>query len=348
MKKRNIVKTVMLVLAVICITVFNNSAANAEEFSVAVFTFESKDRVIADLGTKITDLLTMELSLHPEINLVERETLNQAFEEMGLGLTGIVNENDAIKIGHLTGAKLLITGRAFTVDRNLYITAKIISTETSKVHPEVSKGKLSDDLVPIIEELSQKLAKAISEKGSAMVAKTEEEKDIINGILEKIKDKNLPKVLVFIQERHFGGRGDADPAAETEFSYILNECGFTIATRDEPGISDWAKEYLENTKTKIPPIIQEDVIVMGEAFSELGMAKGNLISVKARVEIKIIDRRTNEILAIDRQTNVAVDIAEHFAAKTAIAEATADIAARTIPEMVDKWNAAKDKESGKN
>jgi hypothetical protein len=50
------------------------------------------------------------------------------------------------------------------------------------------------------------------------------------------------------------------------------------------------------------------VLLSGEGFSEFASRHGNLISVKARLELKAVDRQTARILAIDRQTSVAVDL----------------------------------------
>ena len=341
MKKIMGMKVVILILALSYVAAFS-SPVYGEKLTVAVLGFETKDKAIIDLGTKITDLLTAQLSANQGLRLVEREKLDKVLEELGLGLTGIVDENQAARIGQLTGAKLLVTGRAFIMDRDLIIVAKVTATETSKVQAEIARGSLSGKLTPIVDKLSRKIARVISEKGPTMVARSGKKEDKIKEIYDKIKDKELPKVIVAILERHIG-RPAIDPAAETEFTYLLKKCGFTVATRDNPGLSDWAREYLKESKSEIPLAIKADVIVLGEAFSEFGMRKGNLVSSKARVEIQVIDRLTGKVLAIDRQTNAAVDLSEQIAAKRAIQEATADIASRLILEFVENWNVEREK-----
>ncbi|NQU09166.1 hypothetical protein HQ590_00120 [bacterium] len=61
------------------------------------------------------------------------------------------------------------------------------------------------------------------------------------------------------------------------------------------------------------------------------MRKGNLVSCKARVELKLRSLPGGEVLAVDRQTSVAVDISEQMAAKTALQQAAAELAERLIP-----------------
>jgi len=62
------------------------------------------------------------------------------------------------------------------------------------------------------------------------------------------------------------------------------------------------------------------------------MRKGNLVSCRARVEIKVRDKATGQLLAVDRQTSVAVDLSEQIAGKTALQQAAAELAERVIPK----------------
>src|SRR5205823_5276034 len=114
-----------------------------------------------------------------------------------------------------------------------------------------------------------------------------------------------------IGERHFG-QPVIDPAAETELGLILQQCGFTL-------VDEKSKE-------------RADVEITGDAFSAFGMRKGSLISCKARVEIRA-QRRNGDILAVDRQTSVGVDVAEQTAAKTALQNATVELAERILPKF---------------
>ena len=77
-----------------------------------------------------------------------------------------------------------------------------------------------------------------------------------------------------------------------------------------------------------------DVEITGDAFSAYGMRKGNLVSCKARVELKAT-KRGGKILAVDRQTSVAVDIAEQTAAKASLEQAAEELAERVVPKLVN-------------
>ncbi len=99
-----------------------------------------KDEMARDLGPQIATLVNANLSAEPNLITVERAELDKALGEQELGLSGTVTPDSAAKVGHLTGAKVLVTGRVFKTDTELFIVAKIIGTETSRVYGELVKG----------------------------------------------------------------------------------------------------------------------------------------------------------------------------------------------------------------
>jgi hypothetical protein len=287
-------------------------AAAPDMLTVAVFDFESKDEAVRDLGPKVGTLVNASLSAEPQLITVERTELEKVLGEQELGLSGTVSPDTAAKVGHLTGAKVLITGRVFKADKELIIVAKIIGTETSRVYGELVKGGTATPITDLSAELAKKLAATINQKGDTLVAKVESRDERLARIKKPIASNGkLPTVSVKIGERHFG-QPVIDPAAQTELSVILKECGFTLV--DE--------------KSKDPA----DVDITGDAFSAYGLRKGNLISCRGRIELKA-QKRTGELVTVDRQTNVAVDVAEQTAAKDALEKAAWDIAERLVPKL---------------
>jgi hypothetical protein len=299
------------ILALLLAAGLTARAATPDILTVAVFDFESKDEAVRDLGPKVAALLTATLSADPQIITVERTELEKVLGEQELGLSGTVSADTAAKVGHLTGAKVLITGRVFKVDKETTIVAKVIGTETSRVYGDMVSGPPASSITDLSGALSKKIAAIVTEKGDTLVAKVESRESRIARLKRSLKSGDLPAVSVKIGERHFG-QPVIDPAAETEFGLLLKECGFKLVDDKSPD--------------------KADIEITGDAFSALGMRKGNLISCKSRVEIKV-HKRTGEILATDRQTSVGVDIAEQTAAKTALQNAAFELAERIIPTL---------------
>jgi hypothetical protein len=180
------------------------------------------------------------------------------------------------------------------------------------VYGEMVQGPPTLTIVDLSSNLAAKVAAVVSEKGDTLVAKVPTHDELVAGIKKALDDKKLPVVSVKISEHHYGPH-IIDPAAETELSLILQQCGFKLADASST--------------------LKPEVEISGDAFSAYGMQKGNLISCKSRVEIKVRDVATANIIVEDRQTSVGVDVAEQTAAKTALQNAADVLAQRVIPQL---------------
>lgn len=306
------------ILLILTLTILSGALAHAappEVLSVAVFDFESKDEGMRDLGAKVSALISANLSAEPNLTTVERADLEKVLSEQELGLSGNISPDTVAKVGQLTGAKVLVTGRVFKAGDELIIVAKIIGTETSRVYGELVKGPASASISDLSEQIAKKIAKTITDKGGTLVADVQSREERIDKLIKTLKGGARPSVSVKIEERHFGGPV-IDPAAQTELLGILEKAGFKVVDQ----------------KSDERP----DVEITGEAFSAFGLRKGNLVSCRSRVEVTAHDRRTGNILAVDSQASVGVDIAEQSAAKAALQNAADQLAARLLPKLAAK------------
>jgi hypothetical protein len=305
-------KTKLIVAAALAMFVALTSRAAAPDFiSVAVLDFESKDEAVKDLGPKAATLINAELSARPELVMVERAELDKILSEQELGLSGTVSADTAAKVGRLTGAKILVTGRVFKVDKELVMVAKVMGTETSRVFGEIVKGNSGSPVTTLSESLAKKIGDTVAAKAELLIPKIETREEVVAKIKKAINKEKLPKISVHISERHFG-QAVIDPAAATEMGKLLQECGFTL-------VDDASKE-------------KADIDIAGEAFSAYGLRKGNLISCRSRIEIKA-RKADGDIVSVDRQTSVALDIAEQAAAKSALQNAAVELAERLLPKI---------------
>jgi TolB-like protein len=341
--RRREMKNVQLFVVLSFMAVCCTGAASADDASspltVAIFDFESKDKGLAPTGALLRDLVEVNLSGNEGLRMVTRSEMEKILEEQKIGLAGITEEA-APKIGRLLGAQAMIVGRVFPVGDRVYATAKIFGTETSRVYAEKASGAI-DDVEALAEDLSAKLIAIVQEKGDTLVAKVHLTKDQIGELKEKLGEGPLPRAFVFIQEQTIAVQ-TIDPAAQTEFQYILLKTGFE-SVKDKSGVlKTWVEAYqAEGGKQAPPPIEAADVVFVGEGFSELASRNGDLVSFRARVEIEVLDPSTGQVLAADRETFTAVDLSNQVAAKTALQEAAARLAYRVIPESVERWGASR-------
>jgi TolB-like protein len=283
-------------------------------YPVAIVAFQERGSGVKELGGKVTDLMFAKLAAKPELYLVDREDLKKLLAEQELNISGAVNAGEANKVGQLTGAKLLITGTVLQVDKLVHLIAKIIGTETSRVMGTTVKANIQDDLDMLVDQLADAVAKSVIDNSAVLVPKVVASADRVAALKQELAGKSLPAVSVSIPERHIGAIV-FDPAAQTELSLYLEKIGFDVVDSARASAND------------------ADILITGEGMSELAGRIGNLVSVKARVEVKAVERTTGKVLASDRQTALVVDLTEQIAGKAALQDAAATIAERLLPKL---------------
>lgn len=286
--------------------------------SAAVLDFQASDPENRDAGSQIAAILSALLSAEEGLLVVEREDLDTLLSEQELGLSGMVSANEAAQVGRLTGAKVLITGRAFASGDDFIAVARIMGTETSRIFGEMVTVAGDDRVAASAMKLAEKIAATLRERGDQLVPPPRTPDARIARLRELVDGKRLPSVSIRIPEEHLS-RVILDPAAETEIGKILGELGFELLDPNDSGA-------------------RPDVLIRGEAFSELGLRRGNLVSCRARVEIKVSERGTGRVLLMDRQTEVDVDLSESVAAKNALANSAAVLTDRLVPALVNAYN----------
>jgi hypothetical protein len=170
-------------------------------------------------------------------------------------------------------------------------------------------------LPPLVDKLVGVITDTIAQKAGALVAPPAPAGDRVKALNAQLKKAARPTLWINITERHVGQTA-TDPAAQTEFTLLAQSCGFPVI------------DPKQGTRA------MSDILVTGEGISELAARHGSLVSVKARVELKAVERRTGQVLAVDRQTAIVVDLTEQIAAKAALQEAAATLAERLLPKVV--------------
>lgn len=290
------------------------AAENNEWLDVplAVLVFK-EDENLKGVGAQTSDLLQVYMAENMKLSFVDRASINHAFSEMELGLSGTIDPATAAKIGHMVGAKVIVTGSVFTMGSEITFMAKIVGVETGQVFAEAVTQSLKEPKEEGIRKLAAKLTDTLSLRGKNLLAKPTQEDDTMERYATALQGKQLPTVSIDIEETHVN-HDVIDPAAESEVGFMLQSLGFPLQDK-------------KVTKKAV------DIEITGAAFSEYAGRVGNLISCKARVEIKAVNPKTGKILAMDRETDVAVELSENVAGKLAIQKATKKIMNRIIPKL---------------
>jgi TolB-like protein len=291
--------------------------------TVAILDFTADVGGDTNLGKQIGETLTATLSDQPGFVLLDRASLLRTLGEHQLNLTGLIDADKAVQVGKLVGAKILVSGKAFSLDKSVFITAKIIGTETSLVDGIVVKGKQTDDMGDLIMQLSDKLSDRIRTDGPRLIA-SDDPVDPLPELKKKLASLKLPKIELRIDEQHIGVVRAIDPPVETELRAMLTDCGFTVIDSSEVN----------------PSKAGVQVIIKGEGLSEFAARIGNLNSCNGRLELSLVNYRSGKILFADRITTRAVDLSEQISGKTALQKAAHALCLKVLQHFADTLPAA--------
>lgn len=101
---------------------------------VAVIDFTDLDGGSSELGKYVAEQLTVDLvNVRTDFSVLERHNLNKILAEHKLTATGLVDPDNAKKLGQFAGVDAIILGTLATKKENVTATAKIITTDTAEI-----------------------------------------------------------------------------------------------------------------------------------------------------------------------------------------------------------------------
>ena len=270
------------------------AAAEAPPLSAAVLNFADGEPALAGTGASVTALLQAKLSTDSSAVLVERAELDKILAEQELTLSGAVSAAQAVKVGLLTGAEVIISGRAFNVQDRTQLVAKVMSTASGRVFGATADFDKGGRMDAAVDSLAAKVAALLKDKVTDLRAGKPLEETQLELVKAKLVGHPAPKVYVFVKETIVAAPAP-DPAAQTELRRTLQQAGCTIV--EQAG--------------------DADLTITGEAFAETGVRRGNLWFTRARLEITLKNRE-GKLLGTDRVVAGNVDLAQQISNKGAL------------------------------
>jgi hypothetical protein len=264
-----------------------------------------------DIAIAAVDLLTIKLLTSEYVMLVERNEIDRIYDELKLSRSGIVNAAEANQVGRLSGAKLLVTGSVVRIDNDLYLIAKVMGAETSRLAGASVKGPANSDLSKLVDKLAIELEKIFDTKASSLLPKVESENDWVTRITKSFEGKKLPTVTVQLESK----RGNIDSAAATELERLLKQLGFDVVAGDHPNAR------------------RAEFAIVGEAKSEFAYRRGDWVATRCRIDLQIRSQADGKVKASDSETCTVFDVAEQLAGKDGLQEAIRRLAERVATKM---------------
>ena len=259
------------------------------------------------------------LSATDEVVIVERVEIEKILQEQKLNLSGLVDEANRVRIGKLLGARFLLWGRGFKLGKQLYITTKIVNVETGQYKGIIvqlpTNSGLSDIITAVADEMVKKLPAKIKRLAPA------EKREVSPAEMLKLRIGEAKKSWLIASAEEHKGPPIIDPAIRNELEHLLSGAEQAVKSLDKKS----AKKVLDGDKKmrSFDPDVKSDYYVLAEGFSEFGKRlSGDLVVCVARVELKIVDAKTGNIVAAGSKDSRATDLSEQLAAKQALRKAT--------------------------
>ena len=313
------------------------AVAPAERIPLAVLPCEAGAPELADIARAVPELLGAGLSRSKSLSLVERERLNKVLAEQSLGASGLGDPDTAARIGALIGARLLVLPRAYTVGDQLFLSAKVINTDTGQVHTVLKSGAKRQPNLSLLCNLLVEDIERVSGGSLQAPAANEDQRlaALVAEISEAIAGKPRPVVTVVVPEEHLH-RTVPDPAVKTQLTYLLRKLRFKVVENDSPLLDQWVKDKFADRPAHFPAEVGNvDIVIYGGAIAETVAQTGNLVTARARVELIAIRVGGGETMSTIAKTASAADLSEHLAGKIALEKATLAGAKEFIVDLVN-------------
>jgi len=288
----------------------------------------------------LTTVVADRLSSMDEVVVVERTQLDKVLAEQKLNLTGLVDPKESVKIGRLLGAQFLLLGRGFKLGERLYITTKVINVETGQFKGIIIKAPVESSLAEVVgqvcDSLAEKLPRTIKDLSP------EKAPEISPAEMLKRRLGETAKVWLIAAVEEHKGPPVIDPAIRNELEHLLSGAGHTVRSLGKKS----AKSVVDGDKKmrSFDPDIKADYYVLAEGFSEFGKRfSEDLVTCVTRIEIRIVDAKTGNVLAAGSKDGRATDLSELLAAKQALRKTTRQLLLE-VTEQLSRGRAPKAKE----
>lgn len=218
--------------------------------SISYFEDLSITKEYSSFSKAFTAILISDFARVDGLQLVEREDMEKILKEMELSLTGLVDDQNAPRLGKIMGVNYMISGNFLVEEKNLLVNYKIIRVENARIE---SAGKVkgdTDHILKIQSSLFTALVQDLKKLFPDIRIKEESSSDA---------EVDLDKVRKYGQALDFGDNGEYTKAEEVlknllgeipDFQYAKEEL---IMLREKIKKYDMIREKLleEEVKNKM-------------------------------------------------------------------------------------------------
>ncbi|TAL33184.1 MAG: tetratricopeptide repeat protein [Spirochaetes bacterium] len=123
---------------VFALSIFTAPALTAKEMTILVHPFENTgDQAYSWISAGMTSSVVSDLGKIQDVTVISEPDRKKAVDEIQLGLTGLVDEQKAVKVGRVLGANLIFSGNYLVAGTQVRVNAVLIDVEKGSVQKSV-------------------------------------------------------------------------------------------------------------------------------------------------------------------------------------------------------------------
>ncbi len=292
-----------------------NKPPARRQIRLAVFNLDVLEGVDLKSGA-LTDQINTMLTVMPKVTIVNRNQIEKIADEHKIALTGLVDTASAVKLGKFLSAQYIVVGRASRIGHTYYLVLKIVDVQTTVQTTVSAKASVEDGFEEVLGRLGGPLTQGVRALQNPIVTQEEDKLAQLRKAVTPLAGK---VILVQIEERHVN-RPLKDPAAQMAVAKRLKSLGFEVIVPANP-VTGWKKALLQTGRYGEKKV---DYLLEGDGVSAFAARMQNLVSCRARVELRLIATPGRSVTLSDKGVAAKIDLVEQLAAKAALEEAAQD------------------------
>jgi len=223
----------------ICLVLLS-AAPEERSMNVLVYPFKNAGSPkFSWISAGMTDTVIADLQRLKSVNVFSEEDRKKAFDEIALGMSGVVKEEDVVKAGDIMGADVIFTGTYIVVEKKIRVVSKLMDVETTRM----SRSRKLDGTMEGIFELQDRIVAALMEDAEEV----------------HIEGKEIPKFTK--QEKYDVKKG-----------YTPSSAAFELFSRALEKIERSPNEalYLAKKAVHLDPNYHNALTLIGGIYSTIG------------------------------------------------------------------------------
>ncbi len=141
--------------------------SQTEKVTVAISDFENSTGLFSnsELEKSVPEMLKTDLSQYEKIIVLERSKIQSVFQEHALIQSGVIDPEQAQKVGELVGARFVLTGEISKVGDRYRLDTHLVDVESGKVFGEKVTGPNLNSLESMVRVLANNIIVNLTGEG---------------------------------------------------------------------------------------------------------------------------------------------------------------------------------------